>query len=216
MFISYWDAEIDSTGRQIKIFVSVCQISLMALEMNLISSVFWIWILNKIIMRREMKHTGCIMTFSKTWYLTCDKYQSTSHQPSLCNSNQLLPFFISYILSLFMEIVLWCLFQGMNYLEERHLVHRDLAARNVLVKTPQHVKITDFGLAKLLNADEKEYHADGGKVSAYSPDGWLLNTLHDVWKTRGFNVAFWVTVDCFWSLLVCSGVNLTFKVLFIM
>lgn len=70
-----------------------------------------------------------------------------------------------------MEIVLCCLFQGMNYLEERHLVHRDLAARNVLVKTPQHVKITDFGLAKLLNADEKEYHADGGKVSAYSPDG---------------------------------------------
>lgn len=52
----------------------------------------------------------------------------------------------------------------MNYLEERHLVHRDLAARNVLVKTPQHVKITDFGLTKLLNADEKEYHADGGKV----------------------------------------------------
>lgn len=43
-------------------------------------------------------------------------------------------------------------------------MHRDLAARNVLVKTPQHVKITDFGLAKLLNADEKEYHADGGKV----------------------------------------------------
>lgn len=52
----------------------------------------------------------------------------------------------------------------MNHLEERHLVHRDLAARNVLVKTPQHVKITDFGLAKLLNTDEKEYHADGGKV----------------------------------------------------
>lgn len=57
-----------------------------------------------------------------------------------------------------------CQLQGMNYLEDRHLVHRDLAARNVLVKTPQHVKITDFGLAKLLNADEKEYHADGGKV----------------------------------------------------
>lgn len=54
--------------------------------------------------------------------------------------------------------------QGMSYLEGRHLVHRDLAARNVLVKTPSHVTITDFGLAKLLTASEKAYHADGGKV----------------------------------------------------
>uniref|UniRef100_A0A674ANB5 Receptor protein-tyrosine kinase n=1 Tax=Salmo trutta TaxID=8032 RepID=A0A674ANB5_SALTR len=65
----------------------------------------------------------------------------------------------------------WCvqIAKGMSYLEEHHLVHRDLAARNVLVKTPQHVKITDFGLAKLLNSDEKEYHADGGKV----PIKWM-------------------------------------------
>lgn len=52
----------------------------------------------------------------------------------------------------------------MMYLEERRLVHRDLAARNVLVKSPNHIKITDFGLARLLDADEKEYNADGGKV----------------------------------------------------
>lgn len=43
-------------------------------------------------------------------------------------------------------------------------MHRDLAARNVLVKNPTHVKITDFGLARLLDVDETEYHADGGKV----------------------------------------------------
>lgn len=54
----------------------------------------------------------------------------------------------------------------MNYLEEHHLVHRDLAARNVLLKNPNHVKIADFGLAKLLTADEKEYHSEGGKVSS--------------------------------------------------
>ncbi|KAK7893678.1 hypothetical protein WMY93_022830 [Mugilogobius chulae] len=53
--------------------------------------------------------------------------------------------------------------QGMMYLEERRLVHRDLAARNVLVKSPNHIKITDFGLARLLDGDEKEYNADGGK-----------------------------------------------------
>lgn len=54
----------------------------------------------------------------------------------------------------------------MSYLEGRHLVHRDLAARNVLVKTPSHVTITDFGLAKLLTASETAYHADGGKVGS--------------------------------------------------
>lgn len=62
----------------------------------------------------------------------------------------------------------------MNYLEDRRLVHRDLAARNVLVKTPQHVKITDFGLAKLLGAEEKEYHAEGGKVSPESRSGSIF------------------------------------------
>lgn len=71
-----------------------------------------------------------------------------------------------------------CLSQGMNYLEERRLVHRDLAARNVLVKTPQHVKITDFGLAKLLGAEEKEYHAEGGKVrSCWGPAATALRPL---------------------------------------
>ena len=55
----------------------------------------------------------------------------------------------------------------MRYLqEEKHLVHRDLAARNVLVKTPNHVKITDFGLAKILDVNNDIYHAEGGKVSS--------------------------------------------------
>ena len=59
--------------------------------------------------------------------------------------------------------------RGMSYLEEHHLVHRDLAARNVLVQTPTCVKITDFGLAKLLPTNEDEYKAPGGKM----PIKWL-------------------------------------------
>lgn len=57
----------------------------------------------------------------------------------------------------------------MAYLEEKRLVHRDLAARNVLVQTPNCVKITDFGLAKLLDINEEVYKAGGGKM----PIKWL-------------------------------------------
>lgn len=61
------------------------------------------------------------------------------------------------------------MFSGMAYLEERKMIHRDLAARNVLLQTPNCVKITDFGLAKLLEGNEEEYKAAGGKM----PIRWL-------------------------------------------
>ena len=44
------------------------------------------------------------------------------------------------------------------------MVHRDLAARNVLVHTPQLVKITDFGLTRIIDVGESHYKATGGKV----------------------------------------------------
>ena len=51
--------------------------------------------------------------------------------------------------------------QGMAYLEQRRLVHRDLAARNVLVQTPTHVRVSDFGLAKMLERDQSEVVVEG-------------------------------------------------------
>lgn len=86
--------------------------------------------------------------------------------------------------------------RGMSYLEERRLVHRDLAARNVLVQTPSTVKITDFGLAKLLSTDCNEYKAAGGKM----PIKWLaLECIrHRVFTSKSDVWAFGVTI---WELL---------------
>lgn len=74
------------------------------------------------------------------------------------------------------------------YLEERRLVHRDLAARNVLVKSPNHIKITDFGLARLLDVNEKEYNADGGKVNHLNClNGEMLMSLQlPLWEKMYF------------------------------
>jgi epidermal growth factor receptor len=86
--------------------------------------------------------------------------------------------------------------RGMSYLEERRLVHRDLAARNVLVQTPSCVKITDFGLAKLLDYDSDTYRAAGGKM----PIKWLaLECIrHRIFTSKSDVWSFGITI---WELL---------------
>ncbi len=46
-------------------------------------------------------------------------------------------------------------------MEQSQVVHRDLAARNVLVQNPYHVRVTDFGLAKMLDYGKTEIIVEG-------------------------------------------------------
>lgn len=62
---------------------------------------------------------------------------------------------------------------AMDFLESKRVVHRDLATRNVLLKTPHHCKISDFGLSRTLRADENYYTStEGGTwpIKWYAPE----------------------------------------------
>uniref|UniRef100_A0A8R1Y3H9 receptor protein-tyrosine kinase n=1 Tax=Onchocerca volvulus TaxID=6282 RepID=A0A8R1Y3H9_ONCVO len=92
------------------------------------------------------------------------------------------------------DLLLYCyqIASAMEYLYKNRLVHRDLAARNVLVKRTNHVEVTDFGLAKLLEKGKSEVVV-GGKVAVKwlaleSLEKQIYTHYTDVWA---FGVTCW-------------------------
>ncbi|TPP62725.1 Insulin receptor [Fasciola gigantica] len=82
---------------------------------------------------------------------------------------------------------------GMAFLSRRNLVHRDLAARNCLVDEQLTVKISDFGLARCMSADE--YYRRRGQTRL--PIRWMapeslsrsyFTTQSDVWS---YGIVLW-------------------------
>ncbi|XP_004688239.2 PREDICTED: tyrosine-protein kinase JAK3 [Condylura cristata] len=78
--------------------------------------------------------------------------------------------------------------KGMEYLGSCRCVHRDLAARNILVESETHVKIADFGLAKLLPVDKDYYvvrEPGQSPIFWYAPESLsdnIFSRQSDVWS----------------------------------
>lgn len=51
-----------------------------------------------------------------------------------------------YLVSIIYEICL-----AMNHVHQNKIIHRDLSIRNILINSEKHVKICDFGIAKVIN-----------------------------------------------------------------
>ncbi|KAM4658408.1 tyrosine-protein kinase JAK3 [Amazona ochrocephala] len=82
----------------------------------------------------------------------------------------------------------WQICKGMEYLGAQRCVHRDLASRNILVESETHVKIGDFGLAKLLPKDKDYYvvrEPGQSPVFWYAPESLSDNVFSrasDIWS----------------------------------
>ncbi|NXX83711.1 JAK3 kinase, partial [Urocolius indicus] len=82
----------------------------------------------------------------------------------------------------------WQICKGMEYLGAQRCVHRDLATRNILVESETHVKIGDFGLAKLLPQDKDYYvvrEPGQSPVFWYAPESLADNVFSrasDIWS----------------------------------
>jgi uncharacterized membrane protein len=82
---------------------------------------------------------------------------------------------------------------GMEYLASLQVVHRDLACRNILVDEGNNLKITDFGLSRMINNDSMYVKTTKGKL----PLKWMaiesivdrsFTTSSDVWS---FGITLW-------------------------
>ncbi|XP_068753369.1 ephrin type-A receptor 7-like isoform X1 [Montipora capricornis] len=110
----------------------------------------------------------------------CDVYNSGEKKPT------------SRLIAMDLLSFAWMIADGMSYLASMKVVHRDLAARNILVGENKVCKISDFGLARDVNADIYVRTSQARLPVKWMPPESLFlgesSTLSDVWS---YGIVLW-------------------------
>ncbi len=59
---------------------------------------------------------------------------------------------------------------GLEYLHSRNIIHRDLKVENILLDADGHVRLTDFGVAKVARGDDDKFTSIVGTSEYFSPE----------------------------------------------
>lgn len=84
--------------------------------------------------------------------------------------------------------------EACEYLHRQNIIHRDLAARNILVKTPEIVKVADFGLSRFC---DDAYMITGKKQL---PLKWMPPECIR-FRKHNFKSDVWMYAVCAWEVL---------------
>ena len=90
-----------------------------------------------------------------------------------------LPFEENQILDWFIEIC-----EAVRYIHEKNIIHRDLQPNNILLTKNNQIKLTDFGIAKILDS-EQQVKTKIGNDSYFSPEiikGENYDFKTDIWN----------------------------------
>uniref|UniRef100_A0A914CYJ7 receptor protein-tyrosine kinase n=1 Tax=Acrobeloides nanus TaxID=290746 RepID=A0A914CYJ7_9BILA len=99
------------------------------------------------------------------------------------------------------DLMVYCyqISSAMEYLARNKIVHCDLAARNVLMKRYNHVEVTDFGLARILEGANPTSTINNKIPVKWMPIECLANRKHTIYSEATDVWSFGVTC---WEILV--------------
>lgn len=99
--------------------------------------------------------------------------------------------------------------RGLAYLHSQKIAHRDVKTENMLLDTSRHVKIADFGVARVEASNPKDMTGDTGTPGYMAPeilDGKPYSKKCDVYS---FGICLWEIYCCDMPYLTLSFADMT-------